>query len=514
MTLLGLRNEYRHAIATTELRNDSFVIALEQYTRRTFEGGDAMIRHLTREYLRAGETMDLAAFMSGFRIVNDSVVSVVLADPKGNAVTTTGPGQAVNFSWVGDREHFRTHIARDSGALFVGKPVIGRFTGLQVIPLTRRITRADGSFAGVAMAVIETARITDVLEPASLQPLDIASVIGLDGITRARLSGRRHSAGEDISASPLFAEIRKAPVGRYQAPAAIDARPRFFSYRVLPEYGVVATFGTALEDAFADYRSRRVRYLAAATLASLGVAGFTAFALMVAATRRRVELELRRNGRRLQRLSRGLMSREEESKRTLSRELHDRIGGTLHAIIMALDAERASRGDPAGRITDAIALAQEMATHVRDILAELRPPGLDEFGLAAALNLLARATTERNGVEVTVDSPEPTPSVPADAQIALYRIAEEATGNALRHGAPNRIELRLREEPAALVMEIEDDGRGFDVKQPRRPGALGLLSLRERAESIGATIGISSSSSGTTVRVVLPASGPELVAEP
>ena len=113
-------------------------------------------------------------------------------------MTTAYSGNLAKPLNVADREHFRVHVEHDSGRLFVGKPVVGRVTGQWVIPVTRRINKADGTFGGVAMALIEPARFTDVLHDAKLRPLDVISLVGLDGITRARLSGR-WQAGEKTS---------------------------------------------------------------------------------------------------------------------------------------------------------------------------------------------------------------------------------------------------------------------------------------------------------------------------
>ena len=131
---------------------------------------------------------------------------VMPADEHGNLATSAYMGKPEKPVNVADREHFKVHRARDTQEVIVGKPVTGRVTGKAVVPITRRVNKPDGSFGGVAMVLIEHSRFTDVLHDAKLGQLDIISVIGMDGITRARLRGTTPTAGEDISKSPLFAE--------------------------------------------------------------------------------------------------------------------------------------------------------------------------------------------------------------------------------------------------------------------------------------------------------------------
>ena len=137
------------------------------------------------------------------------------------------------------------------------------------------------------MALIEPARFTDVLRDAKRRQLDVVALVGLDGVTRARLTGTSASWGEDISKSPLFSEQSKRPIGNYFADGQLDSVPRVFSYRTLPDYQMIATVGVAEVDVMAEFYRRQARYFWTAGLTSAAIAGFAALLMLVLTSQRR-----------------------------------------------------------------------------------------------------------------------------------------------------------------------------------------------------------------------------------
>ena len=493
-------------------RNSNLVIGLEQYTIRTLEGADAVLRQLARDYVRAGETIDLPAFIKGYPLDNTVLVGVGLADATGKGAFSAAAGDPVGTASLAEREIFKVHAERDTGRLFVGRPFIGPYIGRPVIPLTRRINKPDGSFAGVAMAVLETRRFTDLLQSAALRPLDVLSLAGLDGITRARLIGTQHSWGEDIGKSPMFTELVSRPVGEVTAQGQRDGVFRYFSYRLLRDYGMLAIVGAAESDVLADYHRRRAQYLGAASLASVALVAFALLLLRMLAAQHHAERAMRERTHRLQELSRQLLSVKEQERRGLGRELHDRIGGNLNALLLNLEVLRRNLpGDPAPALTmqlgDSENLVRETLSNVRHILAELRPTALDELGLRAALEHHARAMEGRADLAIAVNGEEPSPRLPPTVEISLFRIAQEALNNAVRHAHASHVTLDLRVSEGEVILEIADDGAGFrEGAVATIPGSgLGMLTMRERAEALGGSLEVKSSPQGTVIRVRLPA---------
>jgi PAS domain S-box-containing protein len=276
-------------------RNDNLAIALEQYAVRTIESAEAVIQYMLREYTRNSKIFDVNQFVTDYTIDNKAFTGIVMADEYGHVATTAYMGKPAKPVNVMDREHFRIHLTQDTQKVFVGKPVIGRVTGKAVVPITRRINKPDGSFGGVAMVLIEHSRFTDVLQDAKMRQLDIISLIGLDGITRARLRGTTPSAGEDVSKSPLFAERAQRPVGNYAALGQIDGVKRIFSYRTLPEYGLIATVGAAEADVLAGFAQRQRQYFWTAGIASVWIAGFALLLILTLSNQRRAAASVARS---------------------------------------------------------------------------------------------------------------------------------------------------------------------------------------------------------------------------
>jgi signal transduction histidine kinase len=204
-----------------------------------------------------------------------------------------------------------------------------------------------------------------------------------------------------------------------------------------------------------------------------------------------------------------------EERQQLANDLHDSLAQVLFALTLqtrALELVVQRRDeDLDGAVTRGFAELKEL-THtalgeMRAMIFQLRPEALHEDGLVAALRRHAATVAARDGLEVTVQAF--TDHLPLDepTELALFQMVREAVHNSAKHAHPDHIEIRLYEPINAtgtLVIEVADDGAGFDPDEPR-PGHLGLKTMRERTEGIGGQLTIDSSPTGsTTVRAVLP----------
>ncbi len=209
--------------------------------------------------------------------------------------------------------------------------------------------------------------------------------------------------------------------------------------------------------------------------------------------------------KRLQRLARRLMRVEEDQKRLLGRELHDQVGANLATLGLSLQLMR-QQSDPATiaslstRLEFCEDLLRQTTAAVRSLLGDLRPTALDDLGLLAALRQLAAAMAGTGVMRFIVEGDEPSPRLAPDASIALYRIAQEAFTNAAKHSGGSRVHARLSQEAGHLSLVIRDDGRW--VKQPEAaplPAGLGLTTMRERAQAIGASLEVTTGAQSETV---------------
>jgi NO-binding membrane sensor protein with MHYT domain/two-component sensor histidine kinase len=191
----------------------------------------------------------------------------------------------------------------------------------------------------------------------------------------------------------------------------------------------------------------------------------------------------------LGRMNRRLVETQEVERRQLARELHDRVGQNLTALGINLDILR-SRGkdredaEVLARLDDSIALVDSTADAIDDVMAELRPPMLDDHGLFAALQWLANQVLRRTGIDVLVRGDDPAPRLAPEAEIALFRIAQEALNNIAKHARATRIMIELHVAGTECVLSVSDDGAGFDPQALLQRGH-GLTMMRERAQSVG-----------------------------
>jgi two-component system sensor histidine kinase UhpB len=225
-----------------------------------------------------------------------------------------------------------------------------------------------------------------------------------------------------------------------------------------------------------------------------------------------VEHALRSSGEQLQMLSRRLVELRELERKEMARELHDQVGQNLTALDINLSILAGSLPPEAtdavrARLADSGALIEATTAAIRNLLAELRPPLLDEQGLMAALEWHASEFSARFGVPVAIrglDSIErPAPAV----ELVLFRIAQEALNNVAKHARASKVEIVLQRSGAAYLLSVIDDGVGFGGMGENHLGRrLGLVTMRERSQSLGGSLELETSAGkGTRLVVRIPA---------
>jgi len=208
----------------------------------------------------------------------------------------------------------------------------------------------------------------------------------------------------------------------------------------------------------------------------------------------------------LRALTRRLVEAEETERRRIARELHDRVGQNLSALNINLDILLGKLQDqPARRrLEDSLKLVDATLQSIENVMAELRPALLDEYGLAAALAWYGEEYAQRTGIRVGVQAGDAGTGLRPEAAVALFRIAQEALNNAAKHSSAKRITVGLEEKGGELVLSVSDDGKGFDPAAAPR-GRWGMTTMRERAEAAGGRLSVDSSlGQGTTVRAAVP----------
>jgi signal transduction histidine kinase len=217
---------------------------------------------------------------------------------------------------------------------------------------------------------------------------------------------------------------------------------------------------------------------------------------------------------RLLRLASEVIRVGDRERATLARELHDSTAQTLSAVVMQLAAATREVQQPelAARLETARGAALDALEEVRMLAHTVHPRVLDDLGLPAALRYLAREMSGHGNVVIDVDAPQTTLMLGAEQASVLYRVAQEAAGNALVHGSPTKILLRLQLEPEGAVLEVIDDGRGFDPSAAARTGSgLGIFSMRERVALVDGSFAVDSTPDrGTKITARIPFKSTEI----
>ena len=265
---------------------------------------------------------------------------------------------------------------------------------------------------------------------------------------------------------------------------------------------------------YADVRSRFLWVVAGALVMGIGIAWFAFWhvgRLERAVHRQRLaETGTRRE---LERLSARLVDAQEEERRTLARELHDEVGQALTAIKMDVGvALRSTSTDARSRasLDEARAIAETTLQSVRDLSQLLHPSMLDDFGLPETLAAYLRSFSKRTGIRVQLTHDGLDGRLPADVEVCVYRIVQEALSNVARHSGALSASVSVTRRDDAVSLTIEDTGRGMGgAPSVGSPRGLGLIGMRERAQALSGRFAIGTRpGGGTRVAVTLPVPHP------
>lgn len=227
-----------------------------------------------------------------------------------------------------------------------------------------------------------------------------------------------------------------------------------------------------------------------------------------------LEQRVRERTTQVQSLFERLVTVQEDERRRIARDIHDHLGQQMTALRMNLEvlrAQAAPHPECLAQVERTMQRAEELDRSIDHLAWELRPSALDHLGFAAALEQLVTGWSERFGIAADLAISDPDmPRLPQDKEAQLYRLAQEALHNVFKHAHASRVSVFLGRRDGELLFIIEDNGRGFvvdDVEPAAGRSRIGLITMRERAELIGARLTIESEPArGTSLFVRLPIS--------
>jgi signal transduction histidine kinase len=256
-----------------------------------------------------------------------------------------------------------------------------------------------------------------------------------------------------------------------------------------------------------SFQTRLAITLFAAVAFGLGMAAFSIRRILRLETRAQSRYQESAEARsQLKDLSARLVQAQETERRVLSRELHDEVGQSLSAVLvelrnlstgLALRPEEQTQN----QVDNIRNLVEGTIRVVRNMALLLRPSMLDDLGLVPALKWQAREVSKRTSMEVSVAA-DLRDDLPDDFKTCIYRVVQEALHNCAGHARAKTVRIRVQQEPSRLHLSVQDDGQGFDSRQVK---GLGLLGIQERVAQLGGKCVVHSEpGNGTILTVELP----------
>jgi signal transduction histidine kinase/ActR/RegA family two-component response regulator len=413
VALVQIQGDRELAFNNEVTKNSNLVQAHAERAFSELQLLDLVLLTLRNDHEMHRTAADLNIWLAALNLSRDSIGIVSVIGAQGAAILSTSAPDTNNYA---DREYFKTHAADSTDRLLIGKPVLGRVSGKWIVPITRRINQPDGSFGGVVFMAANPEFFARDYKTAVLGSQASIALIGLDGTTRVRRNSGKISYGGDVSASQLFREIPKAPVGHYVGIAASDGVRRTISYRVLEDYPLAVVVASSIDDVSASLAFRERTYLVAASVASLLVMAIALMFTRNQARRRRDEAS-----------SAALEAQVREAQKltavgTLAGGIAHDFNNILATILGNTALARSDVGTNSDAALESLEEIQKAAMRARDLVQQI-------------LSFSRRSPTEKKPVELT-------------------SVVEESA-RLLRATLPGRLKLRVNCAAGGVIVLVD-----------------------------------------------------------
>ena len=539
---LYLRYDKTQTIDNANRQGENLSRAFAEHITSILRSFDQTSRAMVSEYERAPESFDAATAIEKHAVLRDATLQVGVIGADGYLITSNLPVASNRRVYLGDREHFKVHVARDTGEIFISKPVIGRVSGRWSIQLTRRINNRDGSFGGFMLISLDPEYLSKFYESIDIGRNGVVTVVGLDGIVRARATGRGETAiGQSLKQAELWRALSEAPNGRFEVVSPIDETDRLFNYTSIAGYPLVVNVGLARGDVLAHYAQRRNALLAAALAISLLVIAAAGLLMRQAGLQIQTEAALRRYQDELIE-SRNDADAANRAKSEFLANMSHELRTPLNAIIGFSEFMASGALGPAGSLKY-LEYARDINTsgrHLLDMISEvldmskieagqyeLVPEDVDLSETAEFCVRLVAGRAEAGQITLANQVEPDLPKVRTDAR-ALRQILLNLLSNAVKFTpAGGRVTVSAAANtPRDIVLIVSDTGVGMSAEDLRHVGepfrqvgrsltrqqegtGLGLAITKRLVEMLGGKLQIESTPGrGTAVMVRLPAACP------
>ena len=518
ITLLQLQRAHDAAITDAGREARSMARVFDEHAIRTIEAADQAVTYLRGRYQALGNRLDIVADLQQGLNPGPLYNLFTIVDERGDTVLSSHPFKPTNLA---DREHIRVHMQRDSGELYISKPVLGRVSKKWSIQMTRRINHADGRFKGVVVVSMDPYYFTRLYDEVDLGDNSSITLVGSDGVVRARRVGAVNTIGQDVGGSKVFALMQGKTRGSFTERSPVDGTLRIYAFEKLASYPLYMLVGLDRNTVLADYVSRRNQALLMAAVTSvLIVLSWAALVLLI--------------GRLVDSRARAIAASEAKSRflSNMSHELRTPLNGILGFSELLLEQlrepEQAAYAqtiqDSGRQLLAMVEAAMELsALENHQVRLESAAAPLDQL-LALALAPHRQRAAHKGLLLAAHVAPATPPSIDCD-RVRLVRVLDILLDNAIRYTSAGRVDVHVMLSGTDLQIEVRDTGIGIAQAQqadifdkfsqvddsPSRAhggAGMGLAIARQLVTLMGGSIGVASAPGhGAAFRLRLPLGG-------
>lgn len=518
-----LREARAGAIADAQRDARSMARVFDEHAVRTIEAADQAVTYLRYRYNAMGRALDIREDLRNGLNPGNLYNLFTIVDAHGDTVLSSQPFKPTNLS---DREHIRVHMQRDTGGLFISKPVLGRVSKKWSIQMTRRINDADGAFKGVVVVSMDPYYFTRLYDEVDLGERSSIAMIGTDGVVRARRVGGIDSVGQDIGASPLFAQMQGRDRGTFIERSPVDGVLRYYAFEKLAGYPLYMLVGLDSDAVLAEYVSRRNQSLLLAGVSTAAIMLFCGALIVLV-------------GRLIASRRRAIAANQAKSRflSNMSHELRTPLNGIMGFSELLLDElEQPLHVEFAQAVRDS---GRRLLTMIEAVL-ELSALESGQLRVASATVALTpmleqalaphRAQARSKGLALELELREGLPPLHAD-RAKLVRVLDILLDNAVGCTRAGHVTLRVAADAQGWRFEVADSGPGIppalqagifdkfsqadDAPNRARAGAgLGLSIASHLAALMGGALRLASAPGrGSTFSLLLPGAAGQRQAE-
>lgn len=455
------QTEEEMVIKAVYTENLNLARAFEEHTIRTIKSVDQAVLFLKFQYERYGDKVNIAEYVREGMIISNIFNQLGVIDENGIYILSNLPNhKQMDLS---DREHFRVHKEKDTNQLFISKPILGRASGKWSIQMTRRINKPDGSFGGVVVISVDPFYFSDFYRGVDLGPGGVVSLVGLDGITRARRAGDNMTVGQDLSQSALIRQIREKPVGSLRTTSVSDGFNRLYSYRALTEYPLIVAVGVTEDNALSEFRSRRFGYQVFAFATTLIVLLFGGIAMRLLDRQYRITAQFRESQIKAESANR----MKSEFLASMSHELRTPLNGIMGYAELLRESTTGENQEFAGVILDSSEHLLDLVNSILD-LAKIESGKMELVMRPEPLRTLIdkivrtyQPPAAKKGLELAVTLADDLPADFVCDATRVVQVLNNLISNAIKFTDHGRVEVRVSRVGDELEFVVADSGCGI-----------------------------------------------------